>query len=203
MKREAWIALALCIWPLAGLAQNLPALYSVEGLADSDTLNVRQGPSTDFDILDKLPHDAKGLEVVETDKTGQWGLINVKEQTGWVSLKYMERQPGQPDTGLPRSLSCFGTEPFWSFTVAPNLSASFSQPSRETKIDALIVVPSQNRTDRHALFGDAGDRVFTTMVGHSLCSDGMSDQLYGLSVDLLVTDEAAVNVYSGCCSVVP
>jgi uncharacterized membrane protein len=196
-----WALLFLILWPVAAFSQTLPALYDVDGVAASDKLNVRAGPSTDFDIINKLAPDADGLEVIDTDKSGDWGLINVQEQAGWVSLKFMKRQSGQPDSGLPRAFSCYGTEPFWSFTVEPNLSAKFSEPEAETEIEALVVVPSENRTDRHALFGDGGDRIFTTMVGHNQCSDGMSDRLYGLSIDLLVTDQSAVKVFSGCCSV--
>ncbi|MEO0750867.1 MAG: SH3 domain-containing protein [Pseudomonadota bacterium] len=199
MIRALFLCLFLC--PLAATAQTLPALYDVDGVAVTDTLNVRSGPSTAFDVIDKLAPDAQGLEVVDLDKTGEWGLINVAEQSGWVALRFMRRQNGQPDAGLPRAFACFGTEPFWSFDVAPNLSATFLEPEIETNIDALVVVPSQNRTDRHALFGDGGERIFTTMVGHNQCFDGMSDRVYGLSIDLLVTDETGVNVYSGCCSV--
>ncbi len=191
-----------CIFliPLAATAQTLPALYDVNGVAATDTLNVRTGPSTEFDIIDKLAPDAEGLEVVDIDKTGEWGLINVAEQSGWVALRFMRRQNGQPNNGLPSAFACFGTEPFWSFDVAQDLSATFKEFEQETQIASLVVVPSQNRTDRHALFGDGGERIFTTMVGHNLCFDGMSDRTYGLSIDLLVTDESGVNVYSGCCS---
>lgn len=187
----------------AAVAQTLPALYDVNGVAVTDTLNVRTGPSTQFDVINKLPPGAVGLEVVDRDKSGEWGLINIGDQAGWVSLKFMRRQAGQPDQGLPRALACYGTEPFWSFKVASNLSATFEEPERTTEIDALVVVPSSNRTDRHALFGEGGERIFTTMVGHNQCFDGMSDRTYGLSIDLLVTDPAGVNVYSGCCSVSP
>ena len=196
-----FLFVCLFLFPVAASAQTLPALYDVNGVAESDTLNVRTGPSTQFDVINKLAPDAEGLEVVDIDKTGEWGLINVAEQSGWVALRFMRRQNGQPDDGLPRAFTCFGTEPFWSFDVAQDLSATFQEPERETEIGALVVVPSQNRTDRHALFGDGGERIFTTMVGHNQCFDGMSDRTYGLSIDLLVTDEAGVNVYSGCCSV--
>lgn len=199
MIRALLLCLLLC--PLAATAQTLPALYDVDGVAETDTLNVRAGPSTAFEVIDKLSPEAQGLEVIDVDKSGEWGLINVAEQSGWVALRFMRRQNGQPDAGLPRAFACFGTEPFWSFDVAANLSATFLEPEGETTIDALVVVPSQNRTDRHALFGDGGERIFTTMVGHNQCSDGMSDRVYGLSIDLLVTDDAGVDVYSGCCSV--
>ncbi len=199
------LAFLLFLFPALAGAQNLPALYDVDGVAVSDTLNVRSGPSTQFDVIDKLPPDAESLEVVDQDKTGEWGLINVKEMSGWVSLKFMKRQTGQAEDGLPRAFACFGVEPSWSFKVDSDLSATFEEPdgtvTKQTEIEALVVVPSANRTDRHALFGDGGEQIFTTMVGQNQCFDGMSDRTFGLSIDLLVTDQDGVNVYSGCCSV--
>lgn len=196
-----WLWVLLFLIPAIVHAQNLPALYDVEGVAGNDKLNVREGPSTEFRIVDKLAPDAEGLEVVDIDKSGKWGLINVNEQSGWVALRFMKRQPRQSDQGLPRAFTCYGTEPFWSFNVAQDQSATFSEPDGKTDIASLVVVPSQNRTDRYALFGDGGERIFTSLVGRNQCNDGMSDRVFGLSIDLLVTDEAGVNVYSGCCSV--
>lgn len=197
--RAALICLLLLCPALAG-AQSLPAIYDVTDVADNDTLNVRAGPSTEFDIIDKLPPDATDIEVVDDDNGGEWGLINVGEQSGWVALRYMSRQPGQPETGLAPHLACAGTEPFWSFTRDDG-KAEMKWPDKTLSFADVLFVPSENRTDRHALFADAGDTVVTAMIGRNRCSDGMSDRAYGLGIDLLVTDKTAVKVYSGCCSV--
>lgn len=197
--RAALLCLLLLV-PAFVSAQSLPAIYDVSGVADNDTLNVRAGPSTDYDIIDKLPPDAKGIEVVDSDNDGEWGLINVGEQAGWVALRYMARQPGQPDTGLPNNLACSGTEPFWSFNLADG-KAEMKWPETAIPFADVLIVPSENRTDRHALFADAGDTVITAMIGRNQCSDGMSDRAYGLGIDLLVTDKTALKVYSGCCSI--
>ena len=197
--RAALLCLLLLI-PAIAPAQGLPALYDVTDVADNDTLNVRSGPSTNFAIVDKLPPDATGLEVVDTDRSGEWGLINVGEQSGWVALRYMVRQPGQPETGLAPNLACSGTEPFWSFSLADN-TAEMKRPETTIPFTDVLIVPSENRTDRHALFADGGDTVVTAMIGRNQCSDGMSDRAYGLGTDLLVTDKTALKVYSGCCSI--
>ncbi|MEQ8898739.1 MAG: SH3 domain-containing protein [Roseovarius sp.] len=199
------LLLCLCLWlvPAAAPAQTLPALYDVSGVAANDTLNVRSGPSTDHAVIAKLPHDAAAIEVVDSDKTGEWGLINTGEASGWVALRYMARQAGQPDTGLANNLACSGTEPFWSFTLTPDRKAEMSRPDITVPFADVLVVPSANRPDRHALFADGGDTVVTAMVGRNQCSDGMSDRAYGLGIDLLVTDKTEVKVYSGCCSVAP
>ena len=202
--RRAFL-LCLCLWlvPVPASAQTLPAIYDVSGVAANDTLNVRSGPSTDHAVIAKLPPDAAGLEVVDSDKTGEWGLINTGEASGWVALRYMARQPGQPATGLARNLACSGTEPFWSFSLTPDRKAEMTRLDTTVPFADVLVVPSANRPDRHALFADGGDTVVTAMVGRNQCSDGMSDRAYGLGIDLLVTDKTEVKVYSGCCSVAP
>lgn len=201
--RAALLSLCLFLIPALAMAQGLPALFDVTGVADKDTLNVRTGPSTEFDILAKLPPDATGIEVVDTDNGGEWGLVNIDGESGWVSLHYMVRQPGQPETGLAPHLACSGTEPFWSFTLTPDRKAEMQRLETTISFADVLIVPSENRPDRHALFADGGDTVVTAMIGRNQCSDGMSDRAYGLGIDLLVTDKKAVKVYSGCCSVSP
>ncbi|MEQ9258262.1 MAG: SH3 domain-containing protein [Roseovarius sp.] len=203
MIRHALAALCLCLLPLAATAQELPALYDVTGVATNDTLNVRAGPSTDFDVVDKLAPDAREVEVVDLNDEGDWALISTAEGRGWVALRYLARAGGQPAEGLPRQLSCSGTEPFWGFSLRPDRSAEFSRPEQSVAFASVLDVPSQNRTDRYALFADGGKSktVITALVSRNLCSDGMSDRAYGLSIDMLVTDEKAVTLYSGCCSV--
>lgn len=204
---RAWLirALLVCLVlaPGLALAQGLPALFNVTGVDENDMLNVRNGPGIDHDILGKLPPDATGIEVVDTDETGEWGLINIDEGAGWVAMRYLARGPGQPEDGLAQSLRCFGTEPFWDFRLNPDQTALFARPETETRFSGVIRVPSLNRRDRHALFGDGKSVVFTAIVGRDICTDGMSDRVYGLSLDLIVTDKAGVDVYSGCCSVAP
>ena len=196
-----WLCFLLLMIPAVASAQNLPALYDVDGVAQSDTLNVRAGPSTEFDVIDTLSANAEDVEVVDVNASGEWALIIVEEQAGRVALRYLKRHPRQSDAGLPQAITSYGTEPFWSFNVAQDQSATFSEPDQDTEIDALVVVPSRNRTDRYALFGDGGEKIFTTVVAKNQCNDGMSDRVFGLSIDLLVTGEAGVSENSGCCSV--
>ncbi|MBZ0123718.1 MAG: SH3 domain-containing protein, partial [Roseovarius sp.] len=169
MIRAALIWLALM--PALAAAQTLPALYDVAGVAAGDTLNVRAGPSTGFEVLAKLPPDAAGIEVVDTDESGEWGLINIAERSGWVALDYMTRRAGQPDDRLPDNLICSGTEPFWSFRLTPDARATFARDEKEAALPSVLTVPSENRPDRAALFADGGEVVITAIIGRALCSD--------------------------------
>ena len=191
----------LMLMPGWVVAQQLPALYDVSGVQQNDTLNVRSGPSTSFDVIAKLAPNDTGIEVVDTNADGDWGLIILDEGSGWVALRYLARQANQPDDGLPRYLNCAGTEPFWGFFMGLDRKAKFTRLDETVPFENVHAVQSSNRTDRHALFADGGEVVITAMVGRDQCSDGMSDRIYGLGIDLLVTDQAEVTVFSGCCSV--
>ena len=113
----------------------------------------------------------------------------------------MRRQAGQAEKGLPEALACYGTEPFWSFERKRDGSAKLSRPDAEVPFESTQVVRSENLTDHHALFADGGDTVATALIARNQCNDGMSDRAFGLSLDLLVTDQTSVKLYSGCCSV--
>ena len=84
-----WLCFLLLMIPAVASAQNLPALYDVDGVAQSDTLNVRAGPSTEFDVIDTLSANAEDVEVVDVNASGEWALIIVEEQAGWVALRFL------------------------------------------------------------------------------------------------------------------
>lgn len=198
------VASALLFWPLCAAAQSLPALFDVTDVAQDDVLNIRSGPDIGFGIIGALAPDARNIEVVERDDSEEWGRINFDEGSGWVSLRYLRRQPGQTYDTLPRPLACSGTEPFWTFTVESGPEAEF-QWLGETprRFDNLFSVNSSNRTDRYAILADGAQGVLTSVFHQAVCSDGMSDRLYGLSVDIFLTGEKDVEFISGCCSIAP
>ncbi len=203
MIRTLFLLVCVALWPGTVLAQGLPALFNVTGVDENDVLNLREGPGTDYEVIARLPSDSTGLEVVDVDRTGKWGLVNVGDRAGWVAMRYLARGPGQPEEGLPQSLHCFGTEPFWDFRLESDRTAMLTRPEGEARFRGVLGVASLNRPDRQALFGDGGEVVITSIVGRNICSDGMSERVHGLGIDLIVTDEAGVHVYSGCCSVAP
>jgi len=182
-------------------SEALPAHYDVSNVAPDDVLNIRQAPGTAASIIGKLGHKDTDIEVVAFDEAGEWGQVNVGEMSGWVSLRFLTRQPGQIDDKLPTPLVCTGTEPFWTLDIAGGETAQLSRPG-ETPVDVRMLDPvtASNRTDRYAIFGQGGDRVYTFIFHRDACSDGMSDRAYGMSVDLFLTEEKGVSYVTGCCS---
>ncbi|MEP2426619.1 MAG: SH3 domain-containing protein, partial [Tateyamaria sp.] len=91
------LAVVLCLWalPAAATQDAWPALYDVSGVAENDALNIRQAPDAAAPIIGSLTPDAEGIEVIRPDDHHGWGLVNSGEGRGWVSLRYLTRQPGQ------------------------------------------------------------------------------------------------------------
>ena len=93
--RRLLVLIALCGAPAWATTDAWPALYDVVGVASDDVLNIRAEPSSGSEIIGTLSHDAEGIEVIRPDEGFEWGLVNVGERTGWISLTYAVPQPGQ------------------------------------------------------------------------------------------------------------
>lgn len=200
MKR---LIFTLLLIPTLGFAQSveLPALYDVTGVAADDTLNVRAGPTVNAEVMDELGPERDGVEVVAFADDRKWGQINIGEGTGWVSMTYMERQPGQdPVSKTPTPLWCYGTEPFWSLEIGHS-NVSFTDPGMD---EPALVQPTEYyasvpHSPRGALV--AGD--ITGFVSREMCSDGMSDRQYAWRIDFLRTGNGGQFMFSGCCTIQP
>lgn len=204
MKRF-FLSLALMFTPAALLAQQgFPALYDVSGVAADDVLNMRAAPDPSAPIVGTLAPDATGVEAVEADADSGWLRVNGGETAGWASPAYLTRQPGQADGAQPALARCFGTEPFWSL-LPEGAGWTFQQAG-----GAATFLPSgwqgnaSGRPDRYGtilLTGKGADVAGTISVAREICSDGMSDRAYGLTVDLILTGDLGPAHYAGCCSI--
>jgi uncharacterized membrane protein len=196
------LAAFLILLPLCAAAQSLPALHDVTGVAADDVLNIRAGPSASEPVVGTLAPDAEGVEVVALDARGAWGRVNTGERSGWASMAYLERQPGQDDDALPVPMGCFGTEPFWSLQVADSglVFEGVSIDRVETSLATRTRVSGLRGRYGFAGWGAGETSGMHGIVRREACSDGMSDRLYGLSLDLLVSAGGTLSQYAGCCS---
>ncbi|WP_137700988.1 COG3650 family protein [Marimonas lutisalis] len=182
----------LFLLPVSALAQTYPALHDVTGVAANDVLNIRAEPSGSAGKIGALAHNATNVEVIRT--SGSWGLVTAGERSGWVSMRYLARQP-DGDYALTRTLACYGTEPFWNLSITQGTRATFTAMGGDpVQIPVGLLQRSANRTDRFVLRGGA----MTAIIARAACSDGMSDREFGLTIDLL--SDARGTLYSGCCS---
>ncbi len=193
------LATVLCLLAGAALADpQFPALYDVTAVAADDRLNLRAAPSADAARVGDLAADAVGVEAVEIDDTGRWLLIGQGEISGWAAARYLRPHPVDPTLHLTRRLSCGGTEPFWDLAATQGDTARLTQfGGPEQTLPAAALRPSANRTDR--FFLNLGLR-HAAIISVQSCSDGMSDRVYGLEINLVIDN---VDVLSGCCSLLP
>ena len=190
--RLAALLLLACLMGSPAPAQDLPARFTVEGVAPGDVLNVRAGPSASAPVLATLPPGSTGVEILERSPDGRWGLMPLRGGSGWVSLRFLAPEPPSP-TPLPRPLLCRGTEPFWSLSVTAE-GAAFETPERN--------LPLRQHGEAAGFWGgvlafDAGGETLDLTVVRAACSDGMSDRPYGLRA--LVWNRGEMFL-EGCCA---
>lgn len=190
-----WLFLAT----VAGATQDRwPALFDVTGVADDDVLNIRAAPSGSAPIIGSFGPRAVGIEAIGPNDARTWAQVNTGEGTGWVSLKFLARQPGQWLGAIPTAARCGGTEPFWSLNYS-DAGLVWQTPETPAPIaGAFSTASSLNARDGFWLTGSLqGTGAVTAHIRLQSCSDGMSDRAYGMRVDMLLRGDVAL---SGCCS---
>lgn len=207
------LALLLALLPFPALAQDIyPALHDVTGVAADDVLNVRTEPSAGAPIIGTFAPFETDIEVVALSADGRWGRVNAGEQAGWTSMRFLARQPGQTAAdwanGLaPTTLRCYGTEPFWDVVLQPDGTFAYTDPFRRDgtpMAGRYTPLASASSTNKRGFFAvaDAFPAWFSGILTFEICSDGMSDQDYGISLDLAQGDPTGGFVAHGCCRLV-
>jgi uncharacterized membrane protein len=197
------IRLAVILWaalsvPAFATQDGWPAIHDVTGVAADDVLNIRERPDASSPIVGQLAPDA-AVEVIRANDRLTWGLVNAGERTGWVSLRYLARRPGQWDGAFPEVASCFGTEPFWNLRRDGD-AITFSTPDSSSAYTITARSGSQNRRDSFHMIAEGAEGGAVAILQTEACSDGMSDREFGISVQLLLGLEPGARQLSGCCT---
>ncbi|MFC3569634.1 COG3650 family protein [Paracoccus simplex] len=200
----AGLVLAFPVTAMAG--DYLPNLFDVTVVETWDTLNVREAPDGKAKVIGKLASTAKGVELLGRDASGKWGRVNVGEGSGWVALRFLKPQSSAwKPAELPLTLSCSGTEPFWSFkTVEKGLVFSEpDQPERPLSLRKVMDRGIEGEPMRGIIAGDDKGRL-TAVIQPEQCSDGMSDRAFALGVTVILDgQEQPSRMLTGCCSIAP
>ena len=199
---RAFATAFFCLLAGAACAEGLPAFYSVTGVSADDRLNLRAAPNVQGAILGALEPDARGVEVIRFSEDGKWAQLNLSEGVAWASARYLAREEGPEWWQGETALSCHGTEPFWSLVYAPEAGASFTAMGQEAQ--PLAIAWSALPQGGHLgvlgwRFAGEGAEGFATL-RRELCSDGMSDRLYGITLDLFLAGSGAPLGLRGCCA---
>lgn len=197
--RQLMLTIGLVAAGLPALAETPPpGLYRVAGVETK--LNVRAEPSREAALVGALAPGDADIEVVGVDPSGGWGRINIGEGTGWVSLDFLESQGDLwAADALPRSLRCFGTEPFWGVARDGDTLVRSGVDATDRALTIDTVTGAAGSGSRVVVARDK-DGAITLGIAPEQCSDGMSDRAFGLGARLSEGDAPAL---VGCCSVAP
>jgi hypothetical protein len=77
-------------------------VYKVANVRSDDVLNVRIGPSADFDIVGALPPGARGIAITSACRS-QWCPVKHRATSGWVNSAYLSPEGPSGETSPPDS----------------------------------------------------------------------------------------------------
>lgn len=195
----AALALTLFGLPQSAQAQEVPGLFDVVEVAASDVLNIRAEPSASAPVIGSFAPDAKGIEVLALSEDGKWGMVSAGESDGWVALRFLLPLPGGEPGLIPRPMTCFGTEPFWSIALGSD-GLRWSTPDGQPQDLKLVEEKTANEGYFLSASGAKGQDSYNLTITKEYCSDGMSDRSYGYSARLFLASPEGNNLMRACCT---
>lgn len=208
MMRLIWVLLLLPTTLLANYLDQdrFPVLGSVANVQSNDVLNIRINPDPQSEILGTLAHDATEIEIVGEDDSGQWGLINSAEASGWVNLRFIDI-PEQPKWhAFETALSCFGTEPFWDFELNVGATEARYRDLDMTLTTYEVAWSSAIAARPGGTIGLGGGDLkegFSALIENQMCHDGMTDRENALRLRLFIHENGEAYGLDGCCGLSP
>ena len=201
------IALAFTTVPSAASAQYE---FRVVGVRANDVLHMREEPfegqaQAASKIVGSIPHDE--TRVLATGQTTvvskqRWYEVYYRGTKGWVNGKFLSAiQSSTPMKDL--SLSCFGTEPFWSLDML-NKKATFTDLSATSH--PYSIVQKEHGANRGnllsvRLIGNDRNSMQAIITAREWCNDGMSDRENPFEIFLIAAPGLDGRVVQGCCNI--
>lgn len=122
-------------FPFAG------AELAVVGVAHDDTLNVREGPGVDFDVVTELGPTALGFTAtghVRDLGDAFWTEVDVDHVTGWVNVRFVSHLGSTDD--IRAEIESSGGLPTAGSVLELGLAIAAGQASDEPPSDIVVVV---------------------------------------------------------------
>lgn len=183
------------LFGISSQAQTLPDRYRVDGVAQNDVLNIRSKPTASSTVIGEFGPYTLNIEVLRTQDG--WGYVGAGERSGWVSMTFLAENP-LPENEVPRPLSCFGTEPFWTVSLYPR-GAEYTEMGLARR--PLTILRESAANNGYIIQAQEGPTLIRTIIVNALpCGDGMSDREFGMSATLFTEAPDGNDVQTGCCT---
>ena len=170
------------------------AALAVVGVAADDTLNVRSGPGTDFDVATELAPLADGLVATGrnrvVDDSSVWVEAEVEGTTGWVNAAYVAQPGTTTDVTADVPATSAATVAALAEAVAagragegeggtPTVTVVDGPTATEVTVDLIGLADDAQRGERLHVVATAADGGFTvaTVEATALCARGVTDGL--------------------------
>lgn len=201
-----FLALAAAPPALAERTCDVPAgYYRVVNLTGTEPIEMRATPSPNGDLLGLL---APG-DIIESDgRRGQhfdraWQHVRLLQTEGWVPASNLWRAlpQTQDNTEFPVAGWCGATDPIWSLKWDKESARIALFPERHTL--ALSTVQAGTNPGAALVSGNAADAEVKVVYSSGVCRNPLG-QMRGLgSVQVILSQNGAERLFSGCCSVDP
>lgn len=176
----------------------LPAIFHVNGVASGDVLNIRAKPQPGSKILHMV---ANGIPLAVLGMaTNDWAKVQIGKTEGFAHIRYLRRGGGTTNNyGFQLGLNCIGTEPFWNMQFNTNQTVVYS-------IAGQTAAPVPLQSTSFSANSPTGypysfvAQPYSGQVNMEICSDGMSDNTYPMSITInAVSETGAPMIVNGCC----
>jgi hypothetical protein len=110
-------------------------LFRVANVRSDDVLNIRSGPSADFDVVGELPPDTRGIAVTSACRA-KWCPVQHHATIGWVNSVYLVREEQSP-IGLQAAVHDGPKGPPLVFRESPDAPRSCLTPAVRGLLDRI------------------------------------------------------------------
>ena len=184
----------------------LPAVFTVTGVAANDRLWVRDAPRATGNRLGGL---VPGAVINVTGRaSGNWVQVTLNGQIGYVNATYLTRDietggesgGGSSAIGFPLDITCRGTEPFWTFTIAQNRAVQYNSLINGPEPVTYMTLSTASAGGGYPY--DFNASPYAGTIRSQSCSDGMSDINYSMGIVLMIPlGNGGTETLYGCCNV--
>ncbi len=175
----------------------LPAVFRVHGVAQNDVLNIRAEPAGHAPIIHMVANDIP-LAVLGM-ATANWARVQLQDTVGYAHIRFLKRGGGTTDSnGFQLGLNCIGTEPFWNMQFNTNGTVDYSIAGQTAAPVPLIATGAAASSTGYPFTFNAAP--YWGQINTEICSDGMSDNLYPMSIMITAPNEIGTSMNAnGCC----